>query len=300
MDRRQFLATGTTLAATVSGGCVGCATAPTLTLSMEETSNGDIAARLTTSLDPADDDHRIALDATEDTVTTTGIEEPFPADTPYSHEDAVYTAETTIVDRTPGTAFQYTIDPVDEDATFDPENEVPYEQLPDADKNAFAERNWESPEPFLGFSTSVHYLDEAVDDSVLVPEPEFDVIAWPETRGRFEVDGQRDQPLKTYEYTADVVAEPIEAYGREVRELVAVELDSLDDDAAAVVDEAIDDSPYAVPAEDDLSAAESAIVDRFEDEEQVRRPNESPRDSTAAGGEYVAQYNERVYWTEIH
>ncbi|SDR29670.1 twin-arginine translocation signal domain-containing protein [Natronobacterium texcoconense] len=300
MDRRQFLATGATLASAAAGGCVGCATAPTLSLSMETTSNTDIADRLTRSLESDDDDDRIALEAAEgETVTAQGLSEPFPSETPYVHDGAVYVAETTVVDRASGTLFGYAINPVDEDETVDPENAIHYDDLPEVDREAFGDR-WDSSDPFLGYGTSVYYLEDDVDDSVLVPDQEYEVIVWPETRGRLEIDDGNDRPLKTYEYTADVVADSLEAYGRTVRGLVEFELGPFDDDAAAVVAEAIEEGTYDVPDGEELSAAESRVVVEFEGEEQVRRPNESPREPSSPNGRYVVRYEEEAYWTEIY
>ncbi|AFZ72760.1 twin-arginine translocation signal domain-containing protein [Natronobacterium gregoryi] len=299
MNRRQFLATGATLASIAAGGCVGCATAPSLSLSMEATSNADIADRLTRSLESDDEDDRIALEAAEgETVTAEGLSEPFPSESPYVHDGAVYVAETTVTDRTPGTSFGYKINPVDEDETLDPENAIHYEDLPEVDRDAFGDR-WDSPEPFLGYGASVYYLEDDVDDSVLVPDQEYEVIAWPETRGRLEIDDGTDRPLKTYEYTAEVVADSLEAYGREIRDLVAFELGPLDDDTAAVVEQAIEGGTYSVPDGEELSATEARVATEFEGEEQVRRPNDSPRNPSSPNGRYVVRYENEIYWTEI-
>lgn len=299
MDRRQFLATGATLGAAITGGCVGCATAPTLSLSMEATSDDDITDRLTEPIDSETDSHQIAIEAIDGPVTTTGVREPFDSDTPYRYTDTVYTAETTILEETPGTTFSYAINPVDKDETIASDNQIRYEDLPDVDKEAFAGRGWDTPDPFLGYRTSVHYLDETIEDSVLVPEPTHDVIVWPETRGRFEVDNQTDQPRKTYDYTAEVVADPAAEYGKEVRQLVEFELGPFDDDGQAIVDEAITDPPYTVPTEDELSDAETAVVDQFRGTEQVRRLDDPPRDPESVSGRYVARYEGRIYWVEI-
>lgn len=301
MDRRRFLATGATLAATAAGGCVGCAAAPTLSLSMEATSNTDIADRLTRSLESTDEDDRIALEAAEgETVTAQGLSEPFPSELPYVHDGAVYVAETAVVDRTPGTSFGYTIDPVDEDETIDPENAIAYDDLPEVDREAFADHGWDSPDPFLGYGSSVYYLEDEIADSVLVPDQEYEVVVWPETRGRLEIDEGTDRSLRTYEYTADVVADSLEAYGQEVRDLVAFELGPLEDDAAAVVEEAIEGGTYTVPPDEELSDAELQVVAEFEGEKPVHRPNESPRDPEPAGGEYVVRYDGDHYWVEIY
>jgi len=299
MDRRQFLATGATFGAAITGGCVGCATAPTLSLSIEATSDDDITDRLTVPIDPDTDSHQIAIEAIDGPVTTTGVGEPFDSDTPYRYTDTVYSAETTILEETPGTTFSYAINPVDEDETIASENRIRYEDLPAIDKEAFADRNWDAPDPFLGYRTSVHYLEENIEASILVPEPTYEVIVWPETRGRFEINNQADQSLKTYEYTTEVVADPATEYGDEVRQAVEFELGPFDDDSQTIVNEAIADPPYTVPTDDELSNAETAIVDQFRGTEQVRRLDGPPRDPEPASGRYVARYEGRVYWVEI-
>ena len=299
MNRRQLLAAGATLGAAVAGGCVGCATAPTLSLSMETTSNDDITNRLTELIDPDADGHRIAIEAIDGPATATGVSEPFDSETPYRHDGIVYTAETTVLEETPGTRFGYAINPVDEDEPIDSGDRIAYEELPDVDKGAFADRGWDAQDPFLGYRASVHYLEENVGASVLVPEPEYEVIVWPETRGRFEITDRADQPLRTYEYTAEVAADPAAEYGREVRQLVEFELGPLDDDSRAVVEEAIAEPPYTVPNEAELSEAETAVVDRFRGTEQVRRLGDPPRDYESASGRYVTRYGDRLYWAEI-
>lgn len=299
MNRRQLLAAGAALGAAVTGGCVGCATAPALSLSMETTSEDDITNRLTEPIDPGSDDHRIAIEAIEGPATATATSEPFDSETPYRYDERVYTAETTVIEETPGTSFGYAIDPIDGDEPIDSGDRIAYEELPDVDEEAFADRGWDGQDPFLGYRASVHYLEENVGASVLVPDPEYGVIVWPETRGRFEITDRADQPLKTYEYTAEVAADPAAEYGREVRRLVEFELGPLDDDSRAVVEEAIAEPPYTVPNGAELSEAETAVVDRFRGTQQVRRLDGPPRDSESASGRYVTRHEDRLYWVEI-
>ncbi|THE64596.1 hypothetical protein D8Y22_12270 [Salinadaptatus halalkaliphilus] len=300
MERRQLLATGGTLAAAAAGGCVGCATAPTLYLAMEATSDRDIGERMTMALEPDSEDHRIGIDAVEsDSVTATDISEPFPLATPYAYEGTVYTADATVVDRTPGTSISFSINPLDDDERVDSADAIEYDELPDVDKDAFDRYGWDEPDPFLGYSTSVHYLEDDLEASVLVPDPEYEVIVWPERRGRFEVDGHTDQPLETYEYTAEAVADSIEQYGREIREPVEFELGPLDEEVAAVVEDAIEDPPYTVPREDDLSDAESQVVEQFEDQERVHVES-VPENGSLRGTEwYIVAYADERYWADM-
>ena len=299
MDRRQFLAAGGTFGAAIAGGCVGCATAPSLWLSMEETSDDDITDRLTETVHPDVDSHRVAIEAIDGPVPANGTTEPFDTDTPYRYNNTVYTAETTVLDEQPGTTFSYGINPVDGDETVPSEHQIGYEDLPSVDKEAFSDRGWDAPDPFLGYRTSVHYLEENIANSVLVSEPGYEVIVWPETRGRFEVNDQVDQPLTTYEYTTEVVADPAAGYGREVRQHIEFELGPFHGDSRTIVEEAIADPPYTVPAGGELSEGETAVVDQFRGEEQLRRLNGPQRDPELASGRYLPRYDGQIYLAEV-
>ena len=89
-------------------------------------------------------------------------------------------------------------------------------------------------DPFLGFGSSMLYLDSEIPESTLVPDSASPYLVWPEATRKIEVDDGNPTELNTYRYTASEVA-PVAAYGRELLAEYGYQLSGLTPEERAAV-----------------------------------------------------------------
>jgi len=306
MDRREFLAAGATLAIATAGGCTGCAREPATSLRLEPISDYEIAREVTYSLEGAADRRELVADAVENgSATREATEPPVPENRSFVYRDSVYRLSHEVVETTDATTFQFTLNPAEESV---PESEtVRFEDLPAVDRETFAGRGW-ADDPFLGFGSSLLYLDSEIPDSALVPDPERSVIVWDsETKGRFEVDDSYETDLKEYRYESAEVHSSAEEFGAQVREEYVFELSGLSEAEREILDEAIVPDDYSVPADENPPDAALKLATRFRPHEEVRyaweESDEGAGEETAGrdriDGTYLLRYEGEVYWTSV-
>ena len=169
------------------------------------------------------------------------------------------------------------------------------------DKEAFRRRGWDDIE-FLGFGTSVLYLNDAIPDSVLVPDPEYSVIAGgSKIRGRFSVEGSHETALKTYQYTPSVVNESAEDYGQNIREQHEFTVKSLTEKQHGIPSEVTAaKSGFVIPREEALSEAMRGLVDQFRPQKQVDRVWNMDEEDESVSGRYLVRYEGDVYLARLH
>ena len=222
MNRRQFLGSGAALTTAAIAGCTGAQSiagvgrVPTASLRMYPITDTEIAKEVTYD-SSVGDPHTMDTDViTEGSTTAKDTEPPFPENRPFVFDGSVYELSYEVTNSQPATSFHIILDPVE--GPVESSQIIQYQDLPAVDKEVFRGRGWDDIE-FLGFGTSILYLDDAILSSVLVPDPEYSIIAWSsETRGRFSVEGSHETTLKTYQYTSSVVNESAEDYGQSIRE----------------------------------------------------------------------------------
>ncbi|EJN57898.1 twin-arginine translocation signal domain-containing protein [Halogranum rubrum] len=300
MKRRQFLGSAAALTIAATGGCAGCAPVPSASLSMDPVTDEDIAVRVTTRLEPAADNERyvVARDAIENgTATMNGTHPPMDEGVPFVYDGGVYEVEYAVTDSVPATRFSIVLDVLDGDPSSD--EIVAFDDLPDVDREKFVERGWDGE--FVGFGTSMLYLDSEIPKSALVPEPEHPIIEWDNgERGVFSVDGSAESPVETYEYTPKTLYESAAELGASVREERAFVLSDLTDAERGIVDEVLtsESRSYTVAHDEEPPAPMRRLADRFREHEQVRRLTErdEPEPQTASGN-YLVEYEGTVYWT---
>ncbi|MFC4360588.1 hypothetical protein ACFO0N_21800 [Halobium salinum] len=312
MNRRRFLASGAALAVAAAGGCTGCARSPSASLSMDPVTDAAVVERVTSDLAEEGNGDRYTL--IRDTVangsaTVERTEPPLPEGVPFVYAGAVYELAHEVVSSTPSTSFQITLNPADGDP--DPAEVVRFEALPAVDRRKFEARGWDGE--FLGFGTTMLYLDDEIPASALVPDPERPIIEWDsETRGRFTVDGSYDRPLHTYRYTAELLYESAADLGETLRERYAFTLSGLENGEREIVETAIsDEGGYTAPPDEAVPEAMSRLAARFREHEQVPRlselrdgevddePTERDADAQSASGTYLVRYRGQVYYTSL-
>lgn len=304
MDRREFLAAGTTAAIATVGGCTGCAQAPAASIRMTPVSDTDIAKRVTHRLeaDPDNERYRQVGEIVETgSLTVEATDKRLPTDGPLVYEETVYQLAVGVLDTTPARSVSFTLDPAEE--PDDDARTIRFEDLPTVDRAKFEERGFAS-DPFLGFGSSFLYRESEVAESALATSEAPIVIVWDDgTRGRFTVDGSYDVTLRTYRYTASVVRESAAAYGREIRRENLVTLGGLSEAERAIVAEAIDEEAgYAVPAGESVPEPMRTLADRFCDYDDVDPvwADATPGDGRGtASGSYLVAYEGAVYWTDV-
>lgn len=298
MKRREFLVTGATLAIAASGGCTGCARAPTASLRMTETDDLGIAREVTLPLEEGSPDADFASTVVRNGSTLVNDTEPrFPAERPFVYDGSVYHMTYTTIRSRSARVFQFTLDPAEEGV---PESEIiAFDDLPAVDREKFASRGLEE-DPFLGFGSSLLYFEPELSESALVPQPDYPVIEWDEaTRGRITVDGSYETAVKTFRYTSEQVHPSAREFGRSVRERHAFTLSGLTDGERAIVTEAIEEEHgWVVPPDESPPTALYDLIERFSRHEKVRRvwEDEAHRSENPSGS-YIVRYEGTLYWT---
>lgn len=319
LDRRSFLATTATLAVTATGGCTGCAPSPTASLRMTREDDAGLAREALSTFgagDGADDDPEnpdaLAREVVETgSATVEDTREPLPTGRPVVVAGkGVYRFAAETVDSRELRSFSVTINPVRVDEgeeTPGPSDRIRYVDLPDVDRAVLADRGYDDERP-IGIGTSLSYRPEAVAESVLVPDPEYSVIVWPDGPARFEVDGASTYTVSTYELTAERVAS-VAAFGADVRERFGFSLAVLPREERAILDAAIDSetpaadgddySGYHVASDEEPSDALRSLVERFRQREPVGFEWDHRSEAWRASGEYVVRYDGTVYWASL-
>ncbi|WP_284012155.1 hypothetical protein [Halobaculum litoreum] len=321
LDRRSFLATTATLAVTAAGGCTGCVPAPTASLQMVPEDDAGLADRALWRFgagDGADPDPEnrdaLAREVVETgSATVEDTEPPLPTDRPVVVAgEGVYRFAAEPTDSREMRAFGVTMDPIrteDGEETPGPDDSIAFADLPAVDREALAAAGYDDHRP-PGVITTLRYRPEAVEASVLVPDPEYGAVVWPEGPATVEVDEDGSYTVYTYELTADRVSSAV-AFGADVRERFAWSLDGLTDPQRDIVETAIADTPtgdtsheragtgYHLDHDERPGDAFRALVDRFRAHDPVRFEWDAERDEWRVSGDYVVEYEGSVYWADL-
>lgn len=208
---------------------------------------------------------------------------------PYRHvrwEGAVYEVTWEVVDEQESTAYVVFAKRGDEDA---PGSRIEYEALPDVDRDALADvhdEHGEFEDERVGWE--LRYADEdAIAESVLVPEPEYEFVVVDGTP--FAIDSTTaERAAHTYVYDVTQLAPSPAAYGADLRSERLFELEPVTGDERELVEEAIEDGRAVVGRNDDafVGVGETLLE---------REPIYVHRDV----GEWLVEYEGEPYWTEL-
>lgn len=301
MDRRRFLATGATVAVALTGGCAGCASAPTATLEMTPVSDAEIARRATHRTPPANaPEYDVLRQAVtngtavySDTRASTPENRPssIPTNTNFVFNGSVYRLSADVTDTHPVTVYRYTVDPPD--GEVDESETIRYEDLPEIDKQKLSMAN---PD-VIGFSTSFQYTATERENSALVPAPDHSVIVWgPDTRGRMTIDDSSEAEVKTYRYTSTEVNPSAAAYGAQIRKEYVFTLSDLPSSERDILEQVLDEEgSYTVAHDRSTPEALTKLADRFRPQTKLSGASEAD----AVSGNYLVRYGGTVYWTRF-
>jgi hypothetical protein len=255
MRRRQFLASGTALLSVSIAGCGH----PPVVLDLNEATDDDIADAVSTTADPDSEEYSIVTSARENgSATRTGRYERFDRDETVRVDDAFYDVSETPLESSEVTVYEVLVDFSPEDAT--PEiGEIEYAELPELDRQRLdpilSERGSTDRD---GYDVGVQYgtAEEVGDDSVFVPEREYDILVDGEDRYRIGVD-TRTATETVYRYEVTEVAPDVGTFADGIRDRYLFELTGLSEAEREVVEEAIDGAYF----EDDETFR--SVVDRI-------------------------------------
>lgn len=261
MRRRQILASGTALLPVVVAGCGH----PSVVLDIDDATADDIADEVSTPAEPDSEEYSLVTSAHEDgSATRSGRYELFDRTTTVRIDDTFYDVSETRLESSEETIYEVYIDFDPDDST--PElGEIEYEDLPEVDRRhldpVFSEEN--SPDQ-AEYDISVDYgsAEEVGNESVFVPERQYDVIIRGEDRHRVAVNS-RTAPEAEYRYEVTEIASDIDTFADQIRERYLFTLTDLSDAERAVVEEAIDEGYFK---DDD---AFRSVIDRIREHEGV-------------------------------
>lgn len=238
MRRRQFLATGTALLSVPLAGCGH----PPVVLDMETATAEEIVDEVSLHPDPSSAEYSVVSSALENgTATRRGRYELFDRTSTVRFNGSIYTVSETRLSSSEVTVYEVLID-------FNPENTTPdigkiaYDDLPETDRKRLKGLlSEETPPTREGYELGVGYgsAAEVGNDSVFVPERQYDILVYEGDRYHVAVDS-RTAPEAAYRYTASEVAPTVEAFADQVRERYLFTLSGLSSAEREVVEKAIE------------------------------------------------------------
>ena len=241
MRRRELLATGTALLPLPLAGCVH----PEVILTMDPATADDIADRVSLHPEPDAEEYTVTADAVANGSTTRrGRSELFDRTSTVRLNNSFYEMNETRLSSSEVTVYEVLLD-VNPEKTTAEVGAIAYEELPETDRRRLDGILSEEPPQTDGYDVGVSYgsAAEVGDDSVFVPERQYDILVYEGDRYRVAVDS-RTAAEAEYRYTATEVAPTVEAFADQVREQYLFTLAGLSDAERDVVEEAINDGYY--------------------------------------------------------
>ena len=241
MRRRELLATGTALLPLPLAGCVH----PEVILTMDPATADDIADRVSLHPEPDAEEYTVTADAVANGSTTRrGRSELFDRTSTVRLNNSFYEMNETRLSSSEVTVYEVLLDVNPEDTTAEL-GAIAYEDLPETDRRRLDGILSEEPPQTDSYDVGVSYgsAAEVGDDSVFVPERQYDILVYEGDRYRVAVDS-RTAAETEYRYTATEVAPTVEAFADQVREQYLFTLAGLSDAERDVVEEAINDGYY--------------------------------------------------------
>lgn len=299
VSRRQFLGTVTSGVCGAVAGChAGCGDRSWLefTVADDTAALAQQAATLVgheyyervDSEEPAPSLRRVPLmeAAIGGTVTVHGSEPPLPANRLVVFNDTVYKVSWEQTTSNVLNSYRMRLYPAD-DASG---SSIDFEELPEPDRkvlevrwNGAGKQQYTDPS---AASPAVVYEEDAVNDSVLVPSPEYDSIVRNGTKKEIVVTNEQ---IHAYTYTASERHTSLDAYGQHLWENYGFELADLSDEEQNIIEGATGSELYKATA--DNEAFDSVSKRLFEHDPAVR--------PDSADGEWPCRWDGQLYWSAV-
>ena len=238
MRRRQFLASGTALLSVAVAGCGH----PSVVFDMDDATADDIVNEVSTVAAPDSDEYPVVSDAVQNgTATRWGRRTLFDRVDTVRYEDAFYDITETRLETSEVRVYELLVD-FNPGETAPEAREIAYGDLPETDRQRLDRiLSEDEPPQREGFDAGIGYGSEAEvgNDSVFVPDQQYDVITRGEDRYRIGVESRTTEEAK-YRYELTEIAPDVETFVQDVRDRYLFVLSGLSDAERAVVEEAID------------------------------------------------------------
>lgn len=288
MDRRRLLMTGSVLLVVVLAGC-SAAGSLEMHPAAADTELADRVSRPTTPVGDEPVRHRqVVRRAIENGSTTVqsrqSLVEP---GLPFAHEDRYYTVSSTVVGQRQATAVNLEID---YNGTARSNATVAYSALPARDRaliDSVLPPKRERRTDGYDFGASATYNDTELNRSALVTE-EYAAVRYEGTAYPVAVRDTEPVTVRTYEYTASVVANSSTEYATQLRERYLFTLSDLSKSERTVVEEALNDTYYADGDDDEKFRS---VLDRFQRHVAVQE--------TENRGTWIVRYEGAVYVADL-
>jgi hypothetical protein len=280
MRRRQFLATGTTLLASVLAGCGH----PPAVLDMDTATDEAIADEGSTLAQPDSEEYSVIASARENgTATRRGLTDLFGHVDVVRVNDSFYDVSETRLEQSEVTVYDVLVDVDPENTTADV-GEIAYDDLPAVDRERLGPVITElTPDGGDRYDVGVSYGTAAESNgSVFVPERQYDVVVHEGRRYRIAVDS-RTASEATYRYAVTEVAPDVETFADQLRERYRFALTGLSAAEREVVETAIEGTYF----EDD--EAFRSVVERLREHEGF--------EVTGGYGTWLVEYEGEEYVT---
>jgi len=260
MRRRQFLASGAALLPVALAGCAH----PAVVLDLNEATADTIADEVSTTAASGSPEYAVVEDALANgSATRRDRRDLFDRDETVRFEDAFYSVSATRLGSREVTVYEVRVDLDPTDATPDLD-EIEYGDLPAVDRERLDpvvdgdHPNQEGVDVGVSYGTA----EEVGDESVFVPDQQYDVLVHGGDRLRVSVES-RTATETEFRYEVTEVAPDVESFADRVRERYLFALSGLSDAERNVVENAIDGAHF-----EDTDAFRS-VVDRIRDHEGI-------------------------------
>lgn len=295
MDRRSALAL---LGLLVLAALAGCSSGDSIELQPVR-NDTELATRASQPATlPAEDSTRergfVRAVIENGSATTRGQGPPIETELPYVHEGRYYNLTRTVVDERPGVAVDVEIDyngsASSPGATGGDDGTVAYESLSGRDRFAIdqllaprTDRRTEGSD----FGLVIPYDETERNRSVLL-SGRVDAVTYDGTTYPISVGRTERVTIRTYRYTATVVANSTTAYASEVRKSYLFPLDGLSAEERQIVETAIEETHYADSADNE---AFRSVVEEFRRHRAIRR--------SSSEGTWLVRYDGEVYLADL-
>ncbi|WP_336330971.1 hypothetical protein [Haloarcula sp. CGMCC 1.2071] len=259
MRRRQFLASGIALPPVALAGCAH----PAVSLDMRAASADDIASEVSMIAQPDSGAYGVMAAAVENgTATRQGYDPLLDGSDTVRFNNSFYRVSETMLGTSEVTVYEVSLDfnPTEAAPEF---GEIQYENLPKSDREHFDYFFADENPPADGEdSIDIEYgpVSEVSDDSVFVPDPQYDVLIHDGNRYQIDVSSHSRSQTK-YQYEVTKIAPDSDILADRIREQYLFTLTDLTDAERKVVEEAIDSAYY------ERDEAFQSVIDRIREHE---------------------------------
>lgn len=281
LNRRKFLSTLAVAGAATVAGCGH----PPVVLDMDAATADDIADEVSMTAEPDSEEYTLVTLARENgSATRNGQYELFDRTSTVRVGDTFYEVSETRIRSSEVTVHEVLLDFNPDDST--PElGEIEYDDLPEVDRqrlDSILPEETPSDEDRYDIGVSYGTAEEVGNDSVFVPERQYDIIVYGEHRYRVAVNSRIASEAE-YRYEVTEIAPDVDTFADQIREQYLFTLTDLSDAEQEVVEEATDGGYFG---DDD---AFQSLVDRLRGHEAL--------DVTDSYGTWLLEYENSEYIT---